>query len=495
MNNNLFTEEQLEQIVLGKGEDLDVNVYTKPEFTAKEMEQIRLGLKSGVDVSVYAKLEFDSYQMEEIRLGLEKSIDVSVYAKPEYPSIVMWDIRNAIIEHGFIPDNYDPTDNSFKLSRYFDAYDKDIDLTEYMGAEYTNYKLGKILKILEIDPNFKNFDFTCEQLDEIVKGLKDDVNVNIYAKHEYSPIEMCIIRKALKNGLNIDKYLECGYEFFQLKEIFKGKENGVDISVYSDVKFNYLQMEQIRLGLEEGIDVGIYAKPEFDSYQMLEIRAGLLDSFDVSLYAKPEIDWRLMNLIRTHYEYEPNVLCLLNKGISFEKICLYQEGLKNQTDTGCFTYSLDTTAMSEMVKHLYPKELLLYANQGFNRKQLREIYLGTKCWIHGDVSIYAKKEFNAEQMKQIRLALEEGFDVKEFAKSSISAEKMENIRFNLRAKLFRTLYNDCREFSLINEIERMNRLSTDIVWQLGDKVKSGDIDGAWEMLRDWEEKSMYQTVM
>lgn len=56
----------------------------EPEFNPAQINEILFGLEQGVDVSIYAKPEFNYAQMWEIRNGLEKGIDVNIYAKPEF---------------------------------------------------------------------------------------------------------------------------------------------------------------------------------------------------------------------------------------------------------------------------------------------------------------------------------------------------------------------------------------------------------------------------
>ena len=59
LNKNKFEQNQLEQILIGLKQDLDVSIYAKPEYNLRQMELIRLGLKQGLDVSIYAKPEYD----------------------------------------------------------------------------------------------------------------------------------------------------------------------------------------------------------------------------------------------------------------------------------------------------------------------------------------------------------------------------------------------------------------------------------------------------
>ena len=61
----------------------------------------------------------------------------------------------------------------------------------------------------------------------------------------------------------------------QQLEILQGLKDNLDISIYATPKYDSQQMEQIRLGLEDNLDVSIYAKSEFDEEQMRNIRLDL----------------------------------------------------------------------------------------------------------------------------------------------------------------------------------------------------------------------------
>ena len=61
----------------------------------------------------------------------------------------------------------------------------------------------------------------------------------------------------------------------QQEEITKGLKEDLDVSIYAKLDFNELQMFQIRTGLEDGLDVSIYAKPEITSEEMRKIRLNM----------------------------------------------------------------------------------------------------------------------------------------------------------------------------------------------------------------------------
>ena len=78
------------------------------------------------------------------------------------------------------------------------------------------------------------------------------------------------------NNLNIDNLMKTDwikqFNEYQIRKIKQGLRNKVDISLYAKTDYNWLQMEQIRLGLIFDLDVSVYAKSEFDYEQMREIR-------------------------------------------------------------------------------------------------------------------------------------------------------------------------------------------------------------------------------
>ena len=59
-------------------------IISKYNFKENQKEQIELGLEKDLDVSIYTKPEYNYEQMSEIRLGLEKGLNVSIYSKPEF---------------------------------------------------------------------------------------------------------------------------------------------------------------------------------------------------------------------------------------------------------------------------------------------------------------------------------------------------------------------------------------------------------------------------
>ena len=80
--------------------------------------------------------------------------------------------------------------------------------------------------------------FYQDQQDQILEGLKSDIDVSLYAKTDFCHNQMRNIRIALEKNL--------------------------DFSDFINSLYHYINMEQIRLGLEDNLDISWYTNPEFD---------------------------------------------------------------------------------------------------------------------------------------------------------------------------------------------------------------------------------------
>ena len=82
------------------------------------------------------------------------------------------------------------------------------------------------------------------------------------------------------NNLSIENLIKTEwfnqFEEYQQFEIKDGLKENLDVSMYANPDFDTYKMEEIYLGLEENLDVSIYAKPEYSWRVMRKIRNHLL---------------------------------------------------------------------------------------------------------------------------------------------------------------------------------------------------------------------------
>lgn len=204
------------------------------------------------------ELDFDERLVEDMlynmrfnikkisNLELKKELEECILKLYESENIVQ--INNVLL---YLDDNYECEDcpsleEVYTLDMYLSHDIKDIDLSV----------------------------FDYEQLLEIHKGLKNDVDVRLYANPKYHWSRMAIIREALEDyGIDVSKYVEAGFTENEIDEIREGLENGVDVSIYADIYLHHDEMREIREKLEEGKKV---YKLRYDSSQ-LDIIINALD--------------------------------------------------------------------------------------------------------------------------------------------------------------------------------------------------------------------------
>ena len=106
-----------------------------------------------------------------------------------------------------------------------------INLIEYRFGKFKKLFSYEELDIFEIDEmldallhkdyktlfkiRFKQ-DFSNKQVKELILGIKHQVNINKYAKSEFSPIKMRFIRKLLIHNININRYIHKNYNDKQI---------------------------------------------------------------------------------------------------------------------------------------------------------------------------------------------------------------------------------------------------------------------------------------
>ena len=233
-----YTEDQLNEIELGKKAGIKTAIYENPALLPMQMQQIRVGLMDGVDASIYANPGYDWFQMEEIRKGLQNGVDVKSFADRDIPHDLMHEMRHAL-------------------------QDK-VDISDYKGNK-RGFKSAAIMRQLR-------------------RGRKSGVDVLPYIEKGYDAEQLEAIRVALEREIDIDPYLNFDYRGSAIDEIRLGLEAMIDVDAYADAGYNWKQMHEIRLGLMHRVDVSLYSNKLYSSQQMHEIRLGLQEGLDVEGY-------------------------------------------------------------------------------------------------------------------------------------------------------------------------------------------------------------------
>lgn len=150
--NKNFNENQLYFIRKAIQKKLDITIFIEQIFDEYQMEQIIRGLEDNLNISLYAKTDFISSQMKEIRLGLKNDLDVW-YANPNYEARIMFLARMALsfypnfnfkkyIKQGF---------NEEQLELILQGLKEKLDVTKYAKIEFDENKMKEIISTLKMN--------------------------------------------------------------------------------------------------------------------------------------------------------------------------------------------------------------------------------------------------------------------------------------------------------------------------------------------------------
>lgn len=253
-----------------------------------------------------------------------------------------------------------------------------------------------------------NSNFTEDQLDEIQLGIKDGVDVSLYAKENLLAIQMRQIRLGLLSGVMVSQYNDPKFDWFQMEEIRIGLENHIDVDKYCSPEIPYMKMRQIRKALMLGIDLTSQLDKNADVLR--QIRKAVVSGIDISKYVIQGYNAGQLAEIRKGIEKGLDIedyVAIEYRGGSIREIC---KGLESGIDVS------------------------VYADEEYSWRQMREIRLGLENQL--DVGLYNNPFYEWRQMRQIRLGLTIGLDVSSYAKLSFTYKEMEHRRKHLEATAF-----------------------------------------------------------
>ena len=139
---NRFTQEQKSVILQAVEIGIDLAEIAKPEFNDEQMWLIFAAHKSGWDYKPFTKHVFNRRQCDALMRGVYSQIDASLYADP---ALTVEQMRLA----------------------YKYLFNDDVDVVDYIRQGFSE-----------------------KQLNIIVNGLKQGLDVDLYAKREYSSLDM-----------------------------------------------------------------------------------------------------------------------------------------------------------------------------------------------------------------------------------------------------------------------------------------------------------------
>ena len=310
------------------------------------------------------------------------------------------------------------------------AYTKNLDIIPLLAEidEIDVYKLNQMLRVLDNNLNIKPYlkGFSGEQLELIVDGLIEHLDVSIYADKDYDEEQMSLIHDALKSGLNykpllvkdrttgllhlIHKALIMGYDISPLIE--QGateKELSIVVNFmlkYIDISnclFKGYTLQQLRdIGnlLDEDIYAEQYIKQGYDKdkarliYNATKIDKGVLK------FINPHMTKEYIEEIISGYKAHLTVNLYSEKYKDYLTAVLCNKLLSNNKNIEHLLYEDEKETQEDLLCELYPNLAETFDISKFNEQQKCEIVKLIKddldiSWItphmeHDDITILKK---------------------------------------------------------------------------------------------------------
>lgn len=197
-----FSVQQLEALLEGAKHKIDYTMYANRQYSHTQMLTIAQGLILNLDVSYYLDHRFDTNQMREILRGLIYKVDVSIFSKLKYSNTQMHIICNELHDCNDVSKiaNHKYSAAMMRTLNEILIY-KGFDLFKYADAGYTLSQIEQIEHGLRRKVPlglFESKDFDHLQMNQIIRGYGEGIDVTQYASPDISWQEMKRIREKLR---------------------------------------------------------------------------------------------------------------------------------------------------------------------------------------------------------------------------------------------------------------------------------------------------------
>ena len=283
------------------------------------------------------------------------------------------------------------------------AYIKNLDMMPPLEEleEIDVNKLNQVLKALDNNLDIKPYlkGFSGEQLELIVDGLIEHLDVSIYANKDYSENQMSLIHDALKGGLNYKPLLVKDKTPELLYLIYKALTLGYDISPLIEQGATEEELNITVNFMLKGIDITKCLFKGYTLHQLKDIGNLLAEDIYAEQYIKQGYDKDKARIICNATRVGNNVLNLINPSMSKEYIeevisgykahlavNLYSEKYKDYlTAVLCnkllyinkniehLLYEDEEETQEDLLNELYPHLAVDFDISKFDEQQKREI--------------------------------------------------------------------------------------------------------------------------
>lgn len=320
------------------------------------------------------------------------------------------------------------------------------------------------------------------------------------------------------------------FDIFQIDEILAGLRRDIDVSIYADQKYDQYQMHALLKGIELKKDITEYRDPKFDDRQMNQILRGMIYNVDASLYADPRYSHAqmeiLLDALRSHIDVKP----LLNPCYPASKMRIMYDALLTESYKMGLPFEKEMKESNPDYTPLTSAEIHSRCDDGsflskfngcnvpplkitdvldpdiYTAGQLKAIWQGLRH--HLDPKVYTDRRYNGDQMLAIQHAMEakvsyeklcnpeisslimncmleaelSGIDMSKYDPTKCSRPQYKLIMIGKLCNIDVSLYDDIEHNDHIMMTKKLSELTRK---KLLAKFESNDIDQKFKELYDY----------
>ena len=250
-----FNRAQLSEIRTGLNRNIDV-YYADPSIKSDKMKVLRHASENGINLLEYAK-DFSVQQLEALLEGAKHKIDYHVYANRKYSHTQMLTIAQGLLLNLDVSHYLDPRFETNQMRVILRGLIHDVDVSIFAKLKFSDGQMHVICKEL-IDGHdvskLANHNYSAAMmlnLNEILvyKGF----DLVKYADEGYTLSQIEQIERGLKNKVPLELYKSINFDHLQMNQIIRGYGEGIDVTQYASPDISWHEMKRIREKLRKEV--------------------------------------------------------------------------------------------------------------------------------------------------------------------------------------------------------------------------------------------------
>lgn len=250
-----FNRAQLSEIRTGLNRNIDV-YYTDPSIKSDKMKVLRHASENGINLLEYAK-DFSVQQLEALLEGAKHKIDYKMYANCKYSHTQMLTIAQRLLLNLDVSHYLDPRFETNQMRIILKGLIHDVDVSIFAKLKYSDTQMHIICEELingHDVSKIANHNYSAAMmrtLNEILIYKGFDLFKYADAGYTLSQIEQ--IEHGLQTKVPLELYNSINFDHLQMNQIIRGYGNGIDVTQYASPDISWQEMKRIREKLRKEV--------------------------------------------------------------------------------------------------------------------------------------------------------------------------------------------------------------------------------------------------